>query len=73
MFWSSRYSSYIDCHGGDEELKNKLLEEERVIQNSTESCSVANLPIHSSDDYEMNKVYNIYILYHFGCAIVFLH
>ena len=60
MFWSTRYSSYIDCHGGDEELKAKLQEEERLTHNliDNESCSVANLPLHSSEDNELIKVYN---------------
>uniref|UniRef100_A0A1I8BYB8 RNA-binding protein 5 n=1 Tax=Meloidogyne hapla TaxID=6305 RepID=A0A1I8BYB8_MELHA len=55
MFWSHRYSCYIDCHGGDEELKSKLQEEERLTQLSTESCSVANLSTRSSVDYEKNQ------------------
>ncbi|CAK5031422.1 unnamed protein product [Meloidogyne enterolobii] len=54
MFWSHRYSCYIDCHGGDDELKSKLQEEERLTRQSTESCSVANLPTSSSNELETN-------------------
>lgn len=56
MFWSHRYSCYIDCHGGDEELKTKLQEEERLTQQSTESCSVTNLRGQTSEDSEINQV-----------------
>uniref|UniRef100_A0A915P970 RNA-binding protein 5 n=1 Tax=Meloidogyne floridensis TaxID=298350 RepID=A0A915P970_9BILA len=54
MFWSHRYSCYIDCHGGDDELKSKLQEEERLTRQSTESCSIANLPTCSSNELETN-------------------
>ncbi|KAF7637897.1 CCHC-type domain-containing protein [Meloidogyne graminicola] len=55
MFWSHRYSCYIDCHGGDEELKTKLQEEERLTQQSTESCSVTNLRGQTSEDSEIKQ------------------
>ena len=58
MFWSHRYSCYIDCHGGDDELKSKLQEEERLTRQSTESCSVAILPTSSSNELETNLVHN---------------
>lgn len=32
MFWCSKFSAYINCEGGDLEMKTRLQEEERDFQ-----------------------------------------
>ncbi|KAL3121785.1 hypothetical protein niasHT_002013 [Heterodera trifolii] len=54
MFWSSKFSTYITCEGGDLELKRKLQEEERQSQQISQSA-VISAPPSSVDDFDKEQ------------------
>uniref|UniRef100_A0A914GX55 G-patch domain-containing protein n=1 Tax=Globodera rostochiensis TaxID=31243 RepID=A0A914GX55_GLORO len=54
MFWSAKFSTFINCEGGDLELKRKMQEEERQAQHISQSA-VISAPPSSVEDFDKEQ------------------